>query len=128
MIDLWEDYYTKTDTKFNTLTYDLKTGLASWEVQTAIDLDKKLETDFATYTTTLNNQFEQYKTDTTATFTALIDTKYSQIQTYVTDNITDVNRAIALEISDRENADSYLQEEIDALSPENSLTYSKNWK
>lgn len=125
MVDLWEDYYTKTDTKFNTLTYDLKTGLASWEVQAAIDLDNKLGTDFATYTTTLNNQFEQYKSDTTATFTALIDTKYSQIQTYVTDSIADVNRAIALEINDRENADSQLQAEIDALSPENSLTYSK---
>ena len=125
MVDLWEDYYTKTDTKFNTLTYDLKTGLASWEVQAAIDLDKKLETDFAVYTTTLNNQFEQYKTDTSTTFTALIDTKYSQIQTYVTNSIADVNRAIALEINDRENADSHLQAEIDALSPENSLTYSK---
>lgn len=125
MVDLWEDYYTKTDTKFNSLTYDLKTGLASWEVQAAIDVDNKLETDFATYTTTLNNQFEQYKTDTTATFTALIDTKYSQIQTYVTNSIADVNRAIVLEINDRENADSHLQAEIDALSPENSLTYSK---
>ena len=125
MVDLWEDYYTKTDTKFNTLTYDLKTGLASWELQAGVDLDKKLETDFATYTTTLNNQFEQYKTDTTATFTALIDTKYSQIQTYVTNSIADVNRAIVLEINDRENADSHLQAEIDALSPENSLTYSK---
>ena len=99
--------------------------MASWEVQTTIDLDKKLETDFATYTTTLNSQFEQYKADTSATFTALIDTKYSQIQTYVTDSIADVNRAIALEINDRENADSQLQAEIDALSPENSLTYSK---
>ena len=125
MIDLWEDYYTKTDTKFNSLTYDLKTGLASWELQAGIDVDNKLETDFATYTTTLNNQFEQYKTDTTATFTALIDTKYSQIQTYVTNTIADVNRAIVLEINDRENADSHLQAEIDALSPENSLTYSK---
>ncbi len=125
MVDLWEDYYTKTDTKFNSLTYDVKTGLASWELQATIDLDKKLENDFATYTTTLNNQFEQYKTDTTATFTALIDTKYSQIQTYVTNSIADVNHAIALEINDRENADSQLQAEIDALSPENSLTYSK---
>ena len=125
MVDLWEDYYTKTDTKFNSLTYDLKTGLTSWELQAGIDIDKKLETDFATYTTTLNNQFEQYKTDTTTTFTALIDTKYSQIQTYVTETIADVNRAIALEINDRENADSQLQAEIDALSPENSLTYSK---
>ena len=125
MVDLWEDYYTKADTKFNSLTYDLKTGLASWEVQSAIELDKKLENDFATYTTTLNNQFELYKTDTTATFTALIDTKYSQIQTYVTNSIADVNRAIVLEINDRENADSHLQAEIDALSPENSLTYSK---
>ena len=125
MVDLWEDYYTKTDTKFNSLTYDLKTGLASWELQAGIDLDKKLETDFTTYTTTLNNQFEQYKSDTTATFTTLIDTKYSQIQTYVTNSIADVNRAIALEINDRENADSQLQAEIDALLPENSLTYSK---
>ena len=30
-----------------------------------------------------------------------------------------------MEINDRENADSHLQAEIDALSPENSLTYSK---
>ena len=121
----FEQYKTDTDTKFNSLTYDVKTGLASWELQATIDLDKKLENDFATYTTTLNNQFEQYKTDTTATFTALIDTKYSQIQTYVTNSIADVNHAIALEINDRENADSQLQAEIDALSPENSLTYSK---
>ena len=125
MVDLWEDYYTKTDTKFNSLTYDLKSGLASWELQSAIDMDKKLENDFATYSTTLNNQFEQYKTDTSTTFTALIDTKYSQIQTYVANSIADVNRAIVLEINDRENADSHLQAEIDALSPENSLTYSK---
>ena len=125
MLDIWEDYYTKTDTKFNTLTYDLKTGLASWETQATIDLNKIIDNDFTAYTTTLNNQFEQYKTDTTATFTALIDTKYSQIQTYVTNSIADVNRAIALEINDRENADVHLQAEIDALSPENSLTYSK---
>lgn len=125
MVDLWEDYYTKTDTKFNTLTYDLKTGLASWEVQATLDLNKTLNDNFASYTTTLNNQFEEYKMDTSATFTTLIDTKYSQIQTYVTDNIADVNRAIALEIDDRENADAQLQAEIDALSPENSLTYSK---
>ena len=125
MVDLWEDYYTKTDTKFNTLTYDLKSGLASWETQATIDLNKTLNDNFASYTTTLNNQFEEYKTDTSATFTTLIDTQYSHIQTYVTDNIADVNRAIALEIDDRENADAQLQAEIDALSPENSLTYTK---